>query len=134
VDADGGNLREVSSAGAFGTSGDWSADGARIVFTSWSHSDPVPNSGTTGYTFDQYLDIYTIRPDGTDLRQLTADQISQAASWTTDGRIGFIRIPAGTAPLRQFWLMNADGGNPTQLSVASPELQTAWPIIWPPES
>jgi Tol biopolymer transport system component len=133
VDANGGNLREISSAGAFGTSGDWSADGTRIVFTSWSHSDPVLNSGSPGYTFDQYLDIYTIRPDGTDQRQLTTDQISQAASWTTDGRIGFIRIPAGTAPLRQFWLMDADGGNPTQLSVLSPELQTAWPIIWPPE-
>jgi Tol biopolymer transport system component len=133
VDADGQNLRRISSAGASNTSGDWSADGTLIVFTSWSHSDPVPNSGSTGYTFDQYLDIYTIRPDGTDLRRLTADQISQAASWTTGGRIGFIRIPAATAPLRQFWLMDADGGNPTQLSVVSPELQTAWPIVWPPE-
>lgn len=46
----------------------------------------------------QYFDIYTIRPDGTDLRRLTSDQGSQLASWTTDGRIWFVRRPIVVGP------------------------------------
>ena len=102
--------------------------GRRTAHASFSRPGPT----ATGYTFNQYVDIYTIRPDGADLRRLTTDRISGAASWTVGGRIGFLRMRAVTAPQRQFWLMDADGGNATQFSVVSPLLQTAWPISWPP--
>jgi hypothetical protein len=129
VDADGRNLRQISPSG---WSGDWSPDGARIVFEVRTEVF-APN--VTGIGSHQYFDIYTIRPDGTDLRRLTSDQISSTPSWTADGRIGFIRQPmvdgdVGTAGPREFWIMDADGSNATQLSV-SPQLQDVWPISWP---
>ena len=136
VDVDGQNLRQISSSGSLG---DWSPDGAQIVFQSELHSVPVLRAGSgNGYLMSQYFDIYTIRPDGTDLRRLTSDQVSSQPSWTAGGRIGFFRDPtlvngvsANTEP-RQLWIMDADGSNATQLSV-SPQLQQAWPISWPPQ-
>ena len=77
VDADGRNLRQVTPQDARRReSPGWSPDGSRIVFTSID---------------GQRQDIYTIRPDGTDLRQLTTDGISDRATWTPDGRILFVR-------------------------------------------
>ncbi len=53
---------------------DWSPDGQRIVFT----------RRMSGANFD----IYTIRPDGTDLRKLTDSGANDAhAVWSGDGRI-----------------------------------------------
>jgi Tol biopolymer transport system component len=69
-----------------------------------------------------FSDIYTIRPDGTDLRRLTTDQISTNPAWSVDGRIWFIRTPMvggnlQTAGPPQNWIMDADGGNATQSSL-----------------
>ncbi len=132
VDADGRNFHQIGPAAL---TADWSPDGARIVFESVSEVDI------------RYLnlDIYTIRPDGSALRRLTSDQGSIDASWTADGRIVFIRAPKELAngyvkPLgpRQFWIMDADGGNARQLSV-SPKLidqvmaASGGPFSWPPQ-
>jgi dipeptidyl aminopeptidase/acylaminoacyl peptidase len=133
VDADGRNLHRISPSA---WSGDWSPDGARIAFESMSYvTDPQAGSGA-GYGLRQYFDIYTIQPDGTDLRRLTSDQFSFVPSWSADGRIGFVRQPMvdgyRTMGPQQFWIMDADGSHATQFSVVSPQLQEAWPISWPP--
>jgi hypothetical protein len=135
VDADGGNLRKV---GLPAQSADWSPDGTHIVFGSVSYV-PVPRAGSgTGFWFRQYFDIYTIRPDGTDLRRLTSDRVSQSPSWTAGGRIGFFRDPTlvngvvGSMEPRQLWIMDADGGNATQLSVST-QVVDAWSISRPPQ-
>jgi Tol biopolymer transport system component len=108
VDADGRDLHQVSPRG----SGDWSPDGARIVFQTTLYHDIVPNAGKgNGYTYTPSSDINTIRPDGTDLRKLTSDGNSARPSWTADGRIWFVRE-------RQLWIMDADGGNARQVSVS----------------
>jgi Tol biopolymer transport system component len=133
VDADGRNLRKI---GLPAQSADWSPDGTRIVFGSVSHV--VVSSGPNAPWFRQYFDIYTIRPDGTDPRRLTSDRVSQAPTWTAGGRIGFFRDPmlvngvVGSMEPRQLWIMDADGGNATQLSVPQ-QLVDAWPISWPPQ-
>jgi Tol biopolymer transport system component len=128
VDADGRNLRKISPSAQ---SADWSPDGTRIAFGSVSY--------VSGTVFRQYYDVYTIRPDGTDLRRLTTDRFSKGPSWTADGRIGFVRVPmvngdASTGdPVDQLWVMDADGSNASQLTV-SPQVHAAGlGIAWPPQ-
>ena len=49
-------------------------------------------------------DIYTVRLDGTNLRQLTTDGASSRPEWTAAGDIRFRR---GARDV--YWLMSADG-------------------------
>lgn len=86
---------------------DWAPDGERIVFT----------RRVSGNNFD----IFTIRPDGSDIRRLTTSGANDAhAVWTHDGRIlwtsgayGFKDEAAlydnNFQPYGQIWVMNADG-------------------------
>lgn len=93
----------------------WSPDGERIVFTR-RHS---------GFNFD----IFTIRPDGGDLRQLTTSPANDAhAVWTDDGRrimwnsgmYGWREEAAlydqTFQPYGQIFMMNADGSDKRQLT------------------
>lgn len=111
ADADGGNARQVSPSGWESLSAGWSPDGSLILFQ------------RNRYTATRaYNDIYTVRPDGSDLRQLTTDGISSNPAWGVDGRIWFVRTPhvdanAQTPPPRVDWIMGADGGNATQSSL-----------------
>ncbi|WP_068085568.1 PD40 domain-containing protein [Novosphingobium rosa] len=85
----------------------WSPDGQRIVFTR--------KVDTVNY------DVFTIRPDGGDLRRLTSHGANDGhAVWTADGRIAWSSGRYGfrdEAALYdntfqqygQIWLMNADG-------------------------
>jgi Tol biopolymer transport system component len=102
VDADGRNLHQVSPSTLDAYSAVWSPDGSRIVITT-SPMGP--------------WDIYTVRPDGTDLRRLTTDGISKGATWTPDGRILFVRGSggAGNGGSPAFWTMDADGTNAAEL-------------------
>jgi Galactose oxidase, central domain/Kelch motif/WD40-like Beta Propeller Repeat len=97
VDADGNGLHQLSPPTLAAAQPDWSPDGARILFESID---------------GEQQDIYTIRPDGTDVRRLTTDGASASATWTPDGRILFVR-PGGTSP--GWWTMNADGTGATLL-------------------
>jgi Tol biopolymer transport system component len=85
----------------------WSPDGSRIVFT----------RKTSATNFD----VFTIRPDGTDLRRLTTSGTNDGhAVWTADGRILFntgmygFRDEAALydmtfQPYGQVMVMDADG-------------------------
>ncbi len=88
---------------------DWSPDGRRIVFTR--------------RLADGNFDIFTIRPDGSELRRLTTSGTNDAhAVWTADGRIlwnsgyyGFKEeaplYDNNFQPYGQIWIMNVDGSN-----------------------
>lgn len=117
VDADGQNLRQLSSPSLPARLPDWSPDGSRIVFTSLVVTY-VQQGGTTVQKLSQ--DVYTVRPDWTDLRRLTTDVNSVGAAWTPDGRILFARgsacqLNCTTSDTGGFWVMNADGSNPQLL-------------------
>lgn len=59
-------------------------------------------------------DVYTMNPDGSDVRQLTTFTNENSAfweSWSSDGKqLVFSRFPAPTF-FGQLWIMNADGSN-----------------------
>ena len=98
VDADGQNLRQLSSAALPARLPDWSPDGSRIVFTSLVIKY-VKVAGTNTQQITQ--DVYTVRPDWTDLRRLTTDGNSIGATWTPDGRILFATGAEAIAPRRR---------------------------------
>jgi len=65
-------------------------------------------------------DIYTVNPNGTELRQLTAftgDASSFFPNWSPDGhQIVFSEYDTPTAP-GQIWIMNSDGTNQHRLFI-----------------
>jgi Tol biopolymer transport system component len=103
ADADGRNPHQVS---ALGNSPGWSPDGARIVFQGIQYS--WTGTWVPGDVVSSSSDIYTVRPDGTDLRRLTSDGTSYLPRWDIDGRIWFSHGDADN------WVMDADGGNATR--------------------
>jgi Tol biopolymer transport system component len=117
VDADGQNLRQLSSATLPARYPDWSPDGSRILFTSLITTSVKQGSDTL---MKVSQDVYTLRPDGTDMRRLTTDGNSIGATWTPDGRIlfatGGCQFNCTTSDTGSFWVMNADG-NGAQLLV-----------------
>jgi Tol biopolymer transport system component len=98
----------------------WSPDGSRILF---NRGVRLPNSLWSNF------DIYTVRPDGSDLQRLTTHPASDGhAVWTTDGKQ--ILYNSGMAgyrdeachydntfqPYGQVFVMDADGSNKRQLT------------------
>ena len=106
VDADGQNLRKLTTPALPGRYPEWSPDGSRIVITSYLSKI----LGTGGNRYQQVKqDVYTVLPDGSDLQRLTTDGISVGAAWTSDGRILFGRLTQDAQADGGLWTMNADG-------------------------
>jgi len=122
VDADGANLERVTPTGLNATTPIWSPDGSRLAVAS---ADFVPNRERTVVTRIEY-DIYTMRPDGTDIQRLTRDRLSAWPQWTRDGRLAFRRqLNSGIDEPYENWIMDADGSNATRLGLTLAELTGA---------
>jgi Tol biopolymer transport system component len=94
----------------------WSPSGDRIVFTRQK-------------TSDRDFDIFTMRPDGTDIKQLTFGQGTDGhATWTADGKSLFFEsartgfkdeaplYDTSPQPYAQIFIMKADGSQARQLT------------------
>ncbi len=109
VGSDGSGLHKVIADGEFNTMPDWSPRGDRIVFVRGT-----PNS------------LWTIKPDGSDLTELTTTD-DYLPRWSPDGsRIVFERR---TYPGSDIWVMNADGSNPVNLTSSSATYVNDWPAF-----
>ena len=139
VDADGSNFRELLvPAGLRARDPEWSPDGSLIVFTSAIEQLALNTETGVVDNWQQLNDLYAVRPDGTDLRRLTRDTEgpigttdpvelgARFPTWTRDGRIVFMRGNAAeTEPGWQVWIMDAEGGNQTQLDASDAAALTA---------
>jgi TolB protein len=109
---DGSGERQLTEWGLDANSPDWAPNGTRIAFSSAGNYNPklAPN-------------VFTIRPDGTGLKQLTHNPPgapesqtnaprSYSPSWSPDGkRIAFARTPGADKPdeFADIFSMRADG-------------------------
>lgn len=117
VNADGTGLTNVTDAHP-----------GRQETPSWS---PVLGDGSSRIAYAQFVDgepqIWTMKPDGRDAKQITSGLDHQPA-WSPDGTtIAFQRT--GAAIFGDLWLVDADGGNERGLvgvHLAGPQSSPAW--------
>ena len=82
------------------------------------------------------VEIYAMRPDGSEMRRLTANTVIETdPAWSPDGeRIAFVGMPDSTpgAPARRpdIFVMNDDGSNVRRLFQSS---RAAWHPRWSPD-
>lgn len=114
MDVSGGNLHRVSTGTGRTTCGYFFPAGDRVLFSSTHHASeacPAKPDYSRGYVWplDDY-DIYTARPDGSDLRRLTSSPgYDTEATISPDGStIVFTSVRDGDLDI---YLMNADGSN-----------------------
>lgn len=118
IGADGRGLERVTPAGVFAVDPSWSPDGATITFI---NIEMIVNKNHTTVT-DMLEDVYTIRPDGSEMQRLTDDGRSYGPRWTSTGQLAFVRGGWN-------WLMDAGGGNATRLDFDLGQLTAAGCVI-----
>ncbi|MBI4606633.1 MAG: PD40 domain-containing protein [Planctomycetes bacterium] len=120
MNGDGTGKRMVSTGRGRTTCSYFFPDGSRIVYAS-THAGgadcPPPPPRDKGYVWPLYaaFDIYSAKPDGSDLRRLTDTPGYDAeATISPDGRkIAFTSVRDGDLDV---YVMNADGSDPRRLT------------------
>jgi Tol biopolymer transport system component len=113
-------LTMVSTGKGRTTCGYFTADNERIIYSSTHAADeqcPAPPDHSQGYVWPIYdsYQIYSARPDGSDLKALTDTQAydAEATVCAKDGSIIFTSTRDGDLDL---YRMDADGGNVKRLT------------------
>jgi Tol biopolymer transport system component len=105
----------------------WSPDGRTIAFS--SERDPA----------NEWMDIFVMRPDGSNVRQLTfgapdaqhpSGFDNEYANWSPDGRMIAFNS-SRTGPFEVF-VMRADGADQTRITVAAPGENGSGLPAWSP--
>jgi len=107
INADGTDLRQLTPSEMLAFGPHWSPDGTTVLF---SGDERRPSAALWA------TDLYTIRPDGDDMRRLTSDGGSLSPHWTSDGRIVFLRLVTGG--FDEVRLVEPDGSGEMQVDHA----------------
>jgi TolB protein len=119
MDTDGGDVRMVSTGEGRTTCAYFFPDGERILYSSTHEvapECPAPPDYSRGYVWPLHpFDIYTARPDGSDLRRIAASAGYDAeATISPDGsKIVFTSTRDGDLDI---YVMDAEGSNVTRLT------------------
>ncbi|MCB9279644.1 MAG: VCBS repeat-containing protein [Lewinellaceae bacterium] len=102
--ADGADARPLVESPGWDVHPRWSPDGSRLLFN------------TFPLTADEPHDVFTIRPDGSDLRNLTQGKFpdGQANDWFPDGQK--LLFSSGKYPSIQLFTMDIDAGGVHRLT------------------
>ena len=115
VGTDGSGLHRIVSGGQLWGDPHYSPDGSRILIQSYDEG--------RGRSRGTRSNEYTVRPDGTDMRQLTSgkNEVSFSGDWSPDGsKIAFVHYQFGDDHL-QIRTMDADGSNPETVADCDPD-------------
>ncbi len=130
MNADGTNQQRITNYPYDDSEPAWSPDGSRIAFS----TERAPTGPAA--------EIWTMRPDGSDLREIThgascfgGDRWHYTPNWSPDGRkIVYVELTdtcdAGDG-FRTAHVVDADGSNPTQITPHGPEQD--WTPVWSPD-
>lgn len=100
-------------------------DGALVVRS----AAPSPDGSLIAFTTTGQEELFVMRIDGTDIRQLTNDEVrDRGAAWTPDGRITFY---SGRTGSYQMWSIRPDGSEATQHTNVENQLYPNFPIVSP---
>lgn len=113
VRIDGTDFRRLTPWQLDGEHPDWSPDGNLIVFESYGDGAP-PGISTN---------VFTVRPDGSHLEQVTHNDggalNATNPAWSPDGKkIVFVQIPSGPLGYADIFTMNADGSAIRQVTTS----------------
>ena len=104
MNAYGSRVKRITKESTLDRMPSWSPDGTKIAFMKDNRSIQEPDTG----------DIYTIRVDGTDLRQLTDNGLDESPAWSPDGKtIAFNRLTKTSGGI---YTVNSDGGGLRKLT------------------
>jgi Tol biopolymer transport system component len=100
-------------------------DGALLVRS----ASPSPDGSLVAFTTSGHEDLYVMRSDGSDIRQLTNDDArDRGPAWTPDGRITFYSARSGSY---QMWSIRPDGSEATQHTNLAQAVFANFPIVSP---
>ena len=107
LDIETGAITDLPTPSLIAGDADWSPDGSTIIFT----NGPLTTASVQGLAHD----IWSIKPDGTGLQQLTKDHGALSPTWTPDGQhiLYFDNF---------FRLMNPDGSDDRPVNVTGMDL------------
>lgn len=110
MDADGNNTRQLTDNDTFDYFPVWSPDGGAILFTSTSATTGWVKNNTDTYQRRYDTNIYVMKADGSDIRQLTHDNISGDISWSPDGQyMAFSYASQSPFVKSEIYVMKANG-------------------------
>jgi Tol biopolymer transport system component len=118
INADGTGIRQLTEPSLQGGDPDWSPDGSLILMS----SQPIKSFLNQLGSDNARMHIYTVRPDGTELRQLDTNGAVGAASWSFDGsQIVFVQHTGTSTRLGplNILVMEADGTDILPIAVTN---------------